>query len=68
MAMPGGNNPSCLFGDDTRIEGHPPFHNVFRRVRAEQHAVVNGVGEINNDMMPPTTELLWEGGIVLALI
>ena len=41
--------PSFLFGDDAGSEWYPPSHNVFRRVRTEQHTVVNVVGDVADE-------------------
>ena len=42
--------PSILFGDDTGGERNAPSHDVFCRVRTEQHTVVNGVGDIADEV------------------
>ena len=38
-----------LFGDDAGSERHTPPHDMFRRMRTEQHTVVNGVGDVTDD-------------------
>ena len=52
----GFRDPSFLFGDDVGSERNPPPHNVFRRVRAEQHADGNVVGDVADD----ATNQWWE--------
>ena len=41
--------PSFLLGDDAGSERNPPPHDVFRRMRTEQHTVVNGVGDVSDE-------------------
>ena len=41
--------PSLLFGDDAGSERNPPSLNVFRRMRTEQHADGNVVGDVTDD-------------------
>ena len=41
--------PFFLLGDDAGSERHTPTHNVFCRVRAEQHADGNVVGDVADD-------------------
>lgn len=41
--------PFFLLGDDARSEWYPPSHDMFRRVRAEQHADGNVVGYVADD-------------------